>query len=242
MDLSKLPRLSKTETPTGDPNPPATPGVEPTPAIPASPYATPQTFASWCVRCGAPMAPGANFCNSCGTRAAGGAGAGSGLGIEAWISIGLGLFLLFIAPMGVKYWSAKLTGRTFAPYDHPENPGEKADFTRWQDMQTGAITDIKYTETSGFWSDNAITLFAIVLILDGIVAAFVRKKPLVLLTFLLTILATVGNLAYLIATFNQGFAILSFLAVLIGGMMIFLQWQLLQSLRASEYAQRRAVA
>jgi hypothetical protein len=161
------------------------------------------------------------------------------MGIEGWISIGVGLFLMFMAPMGFQYWSAKLTGRTFAPYDHPENVGEKVDFTRWKDLNTGAMTDIHYHQTPAFWSDSAVALFALVLILDGVVIAFLRKRAIVAVTFALTLASTLFNLGWVVYSMSKkaedgyGFPPISFLAVLFGGFMCFHQWQLLQWLKAT---------
>ena len=61
MDLSKLPRLSKTDAP-----PPAD---EPAAEAPMRAFETVQTTsapaAGYC-HCGAPLRPGARFCDSCG--------------------------------------------------------------------------------------------------------------------------------------------------------------------------------
>jgi hypothetical protein len=253
MDLSKLPRMSKTDTPHNDPGPaesPPPPGGAGFPVIPAAPQRDPDapvpfvTASAWCPNCGAPLAPASKFCNSCGARLTfGGAGGDSraasdvppGAGIEGWISIGVGIFLMFMAPMGIGYWSAKLTGHEFKPYDHPVNVGEKAAFTRWIDQNTGTVTDIYYRDTTAFWSDSAVTAFAIVLILDGIVVAFVRKKAVVAIAFVLTLAATLLNLGWVANSMLKGYGFppISFLAVLFGGYMCFHQWTMLQWMRAT---------
>ncbi len=235
MDISKLPRLSKTETATGADDG-AAPAAIGDPAVAAPPplaTAAPVRAGAWCPNCGAPLLPASRFCNACGARLAAEAPVPAGMGFETIISIAMGLFLLFMAPMGFQYWSAALTGRTFAPYDHPENVGEKVDFTRWIDTGTGAVTDVRYRDTLGFWSDTAITAFALILILDGLVIAFVRRRSVFALTFGLTLLATLLNLGYLAHSFTAGagFAQVSFLAVLFGGFMCYQQWNLLQTLK-----------
>src|SRR5205809_967388 len=69
MDLSKLPRLSKTDAP--PPSPDAS-DVAADPDGPAPPPAA--ATATFCNRCGAPLRPGARFCDSC--------GAGTGIGSD----------------------------------------------------------------------------------------------------------------------------------------------------------------
>jgi hypothetical protein len=257
MDLSKLPRMSKTDTPHNDPGPedPAPKGADGFPVGPAAPQKDPAapvpfvTASAWCPNCGAPLAPASKFCNSCGARLSFGATGGGegaagdvppGAGIEGWISIGVGLFLFFMAPMGIQYWSATLTGREFKPYDPPPGITEKVAFQRFQDMNTGAITDVYYRDTTAFWSDSAVTAFALVLILEGIVLAFVRRKAMVAITFALTLAATLFNLAWVATSMAKGYGFppISFLAVLFGGYMCFHQWSMLQWMRATSTPRR----
>src|SRR4051812_46139777 len=177
MDISKLPRMSKTDTPNNDPGPPDAPlppggaGFPVGPAAPQRDEDAPVPFvqaSAWCPNCGAPLAPASKFCNSCGARLTFGGAGGSekaagdvppGSGIEGWVSIGLGIFLMFMAPMGLGYWSAKLTGHEYKPYDPPPGINEKVAFQRFEDMNTGAISDVYYRDTTAFWSDSAVTAF-----------------------------------------------------------------------------------
>jgi hypothetical protein len=238
MDLSKLPKLSQTPPPPDNaagPDPSMSPADAP--ALPVQ-----QKVELYC-RCGAPITPGTNFCSHCGANyyeAVGGGGAarsardtaqgaGSGMWIEAFFSIAVGLFLIMMAPTGIKYLSATITGRPFTPYLHPSEPNVYVDFVRFQDTTTGVTTDYKYRDLfNEYWSDMAITAFALALILEGIVLAVVRKRWAVLITALIIVGATVFNLWYVAASFTRvspitrqpyGFPPLSALAVIFGVVM-----------------------
>lgn len=235
MDLSKLPRLSNTEAAQsepqpGQPAPPAAAGGGPaSPLPPADPPPFVQASA-WCPNCGAPLMTGSRFCNSCGVQlgAARIRGTGeSGAALEALISIGLGLFLLFMAPRFVQWASSRLFGTHFDEFGFKEEQ---------VNAETGLAEEVTrtvpYHTVPEFWMDLGPAAFALVLILDGIVLALLRRKIPILITFVLTLVATGYNLVYVFATFaSQGFAPFSFLAVLFGGMMLFYQWQVFQSLR-----------
>jgi hypothetical protein len=205
------------------------------------------TASAWCPNCGAPLAPASKFCNSCGARIAFGGTGGSdsaagdaptGAGVEAWISIGVGLFLIFMQPRFFQWASSRMFGTSFAEFGTNETV---------EDPATGVLTEVfravPYTTVPEFWMDLGPALFAVVLILDGIVLAFVRKRAVVALAFGLTVLATVYNLGYVVVSMSksQGFAPLSFLAVLFGGFMCYYQWQMLQWMGATRKP-RTAVA
>ncbi len=222
MDLSKLPKLSQT--------PPSANNTQ-TPADASG--AAPAKVELFC-RCGAPITPGTNFCSHCGANyyeAVGGRGGrgrvdyeGPGpLWIEAFLAIAVGLFLLLIAPGGIKYYSAALSGGTYTPFQDPDSsdPGKRVDFIRYQDLQTGATIDKKYRDMPNyFWSDTAVTAFALVLILEGIVLTLFRRRWIILITALLTVAVTLGNLIYVCGTFSTyGIAPISMVAVIIGVLM-----------------------
>jgi hypothetical protein len=222
MDLSKLPKLSQT--------PPSANNAQ---APPDATGAAPAKVELFC-RCGAPITPGTNFCSHCGANyyeAVGGRGGrardnyeGPGpLWIEAFLAIAVGLFLLMIAPGGIKYYSAVLSGRTYTPFQDPDSPdpNKRVDFVRFQDLQTGATIDKKYRDMPNyFWSDTVVMAFALVLILEGVVLALVRRRPIILITAVLTVAVTLANLLYVCGTFSTyGIAPISTVAVIIGVLM-----------------------
>jgi hypothetical protein len=238
MDLSKLPKFSQT------PPPPSADAPDPTPATAASGSAP--AVELFC-RCGAPIKAGTNFCSNCGAsydQATGGPGRGAprapepsgGMWIEAFFSIAIGLFLLFIAPNGIKYMSAKISGNPFTPYLHPTETGVHVDFERFQNPQTGAITDFKYVDRfEHYWSDMSVTLFALALILEGIVLAVVKNRWVVLTCALLIVGATILNLWYVAASFTRtnpitgttyGLPAISALAVIFGVVMASYQFKM----------------
>lgn len=133
---------------------------------------------------------------------------------EIWISIFVGLILLVMYPTMMKYISSRLFGTTFDPIlltDGSTVPYPK--FYPW------------------FWSDLSITAFAFVLLFEGIALAMMRKRWLVMLAFGLTVVATLLNLGYVIATVTTyGPPTVSLLAVAFGGYIAIYQWRLLRSL------------
>src|SRR5437764_4750108 len=92
MDLSKLPRLSKSNTP-----PPAqTPAQEAQAPKGESPRTAPCPF------CGHPLRIGARFCDSCGAQLVRKPGRGSAIP-EAFIGIAIAVILLIIYPHFIEY-------------------------------------------------------------------------------------------------------------------------------------------
>jgi len=247
MDLSKLPKLSQT------PAPPDNAAGAPTPD-PAAPAV--HKVELFC-RCGAPITPGTNFCANCGasyatavdgrrdaTRDAAdrrGGGGGGPMWMEAFLSIAIGVVLLLIAPGGTKYLSAKLAGRPYLPYLHPTDPGVYVDYLRYQDMNTGAITDYKYRDLfDQYWSDMVVTAFAFTLILEGLVIAFVRNRWVNLAFGILIVGVTLLNLWYVFASYSRvspitklsyGIPMLSVLAVIFGVIMSGYQFWTFKELR-----------
>lgn len=205
MDVSKLPKLSQT------PAPPISDAAPPPPAMAAATSLQPE----WCRKCHAPNAHNSRFCASCGAGLGGSTGAAPvEIGAEAWISIAVGAILLLLQPRLLRFVSHKLFGTFFAPY------------------QLSDGTEVPYTGQTDFWSDLAITSFALVLVAEGFVVIFARRPTVVLGAFLLTVATTVGNLLYLVLTYSShGLATYSALAVAFGVYVALYQWRLYQSLR-----------
>ncbi len=164
--------------------------------------------------------------------------------IEAFFSIAVGLFLMMVASDGIKYLSATISGKPYTPYLHPSEPGQYVDYLRFQDTATGAITDYRYRDMfDKYWSDMAVTSFALALILEGIVLAVVRNRWAVLVSALLIGSVTILNLWYVIASFTRispitrqpyGFPPLSALAFIFGVVMFGYQWMMFRELSASK--------
>ena len=171
MDLSKLPRLSKA------PQPPA---ETPAPATFEAPVESAK--GSVCPFCRSPLRDGAKFCDSCGeplvrirpsSRLA-------GVGPEAWISIVLAAILLMVYPNFLRYLS------------HPHDTSTMDAF----DGATGAT--IPYTHSAFIWTDSAITLFCLAMLIDAAVMLFAPKRSLLLLAAALSALSAAYN-GYVIA-------------------------------------------
>lgn len=190
MDVSKLPRLSKTETPAASTDPPA-----PTPA-PAD-YGQQGPFRR----------------------------VYSGRGPEAWISVGIGLILLFAFPRFTQWW-VHTVFHTKAPLP----------FT----VTDANGDEIAYRQSMFFFSDLAIASFAYALIVEGIALLLAgRNRPAaVWFALVVTIAAVALNAWYLVSSFGEGLALVSAFAVVLGGYMIWFQWTLARDLMAA----RRAVS
>src|SRR5687768_7826731 len=90
VDISKLPRMSKTTTPPNEAGPDVPPPADAAfPVVPTSDAAQ----STWCIRCNAPNPAGTRFCGSCGAELTPGARAfpgrvdvQPGVGAEVWVS------------------------------------------------------------------------------------------------------------------------------------------------------------
>jgi hypothetical protein len=131
-------------------------------------------------------------------------------GAEAWISIGIAAILLFLTPGLLIFLSGG-------------NPGTVTDF----DGQP-----MRYVDSIFFQRDLAVTLFAIALILEGLILAFIRNAPAVMAVMIFTAIATVVNLVYVLSTFRAyGIHLVCAFAVVFGVYMVINEWKLYQQLR-----------
>jgi hypothetical protein len=229
MDLSKLPRLSKTESGTGAPSV-ATDSPHATDA-PAQPAPT----ATFCLRCAAPLRPGAKFCDSCGspagvdyTKPALRVDPDLGVGIEVWISAIIGLVLMLVGRSFASYLAATLTGQPF----HTN--------VLWN-MGPKEGQEVGYWELTGYTalSDSAIFLFGLTMVLESVVLAimntgFKAKTQLVAVALFFTALVTLYNALAALMLLSVGIPpYSSLLAVAFGGYIALFEWRLLQQLRAA---------
>jgi hypothetical protein len=192
MDISKLPRLSKTEGQA--PNPESS--ASSPPEIPVAQRAVP------------PYEPVAR-------------------GAEAWISIGIGLIFVFAFPRFTQ-WGVHQVFHTKPPTFLPITDSSGA--------------EIPYPQSVFFLSDLAVALFAYALVVDGIALLLWRKTAALTVAMLITAAAVALNAYYLIRSFadGSGFPIVSAIAVVFGGYMLWYQWRVLIDLRQHR-ASRTAV-
>lgn len=133
---------------------------------------------------------------------------------EAWVSIAMGVLLLLFFGRLIQYLLSPGTFDQKWTFSDP----------------TGA--PLAYTKTVFFWSDVALTAFAFVLIIDGVVLLFPRRRMLLILAFGLTVLTTLANVAYILATVQTyGPPLISSLAVIFGIYIALQQWRRIQSMQ-----------
>ncbi|HYE17798.1 MAG TPA: zinc ribbon domain-containing protein [Tepidisphaeraceae bacterium] len=208
MDLSKLPRFSQTPPPPNDRAPESTPTNES------------KKGADVFCRCGAPLPAGTRFCSHCGASYREATGdrpsrePEGGFWVEAFLCIGVGIFLLLMSPGGLGYWKATLAGQPYLPYAHPTEQGKAVDYIEMKNLQTGQITRPTYKElVNGFWSDTAVTAFALTLILEGLIIALVRNRWVIGFSALLIAGVAILNLWVVI----KGYTTVNPTASIIGG-------------------------
>jgi hypothetical protein len=134
-------------------------------------------------------------------------------GPEAFVSIAIGVLLLLMAPGLIKFL---ING----------DPGGISD---------EAGQPMRYVDSVFFQGDLALTAFALVLIVEGLVIAFVRRPALVLAALALTVLATILNLLFVVNMQRAGYGlqILSALAVIFGIYIALFEWRVYRQMRAS---------
>jgi hypothetical protein len=135
---------------------------------------------------------------------------------DVWISLAVGVVLLLMQPRFLLWVSSRVFGTHFNEFLKPD----------------GAV--VPYPQVPEFWGDLGPTLFAFVLILEGITLAFSRNRAVLALAFGLTVLATGYNAIYLVMTYSTyGLALLSALAVVFGVYIARYQWTLLKAYAAA---------
>ena len=216
MDVSKLPKLSQTPAPpAADPDPASASPQEAAPPQPAMAAAT-SYRPEWCRKCHAPNAPNSRFCASCGSGLGGPSGAAPvEVGAEAWLSIAIGVILLFMARNLISYLM------------------DPAGFAERNPITDEHGQPLAYTRSVFFWGDLALAGFALVLLFEGVVIAFGRRPRLVLFAFLLTIAATAINVGYFAMMMQKGYGpqLIAAFAAAFGVYIALYQWRLWRSLR-----------
>ena len=140
------------------------------------------------------------------------------VGLEAWLSIAVGAFLLLMYPRFLQWLSHRVLGTSFNPF------------------LDSAGNIVPYSQVPAFWADLGPVLFGVVLILEGLVMAFIRRPALVMIVLTLTALATFYNLVYLVMSYGRyGLAPISFLAVAFGFYICMYQWKYLRMRRSADH-------
>ena len=99
------------------------------------------------------------------------------------------------------------------------------------DMQTGA--SIPYATSALIWPDLGVTLFAVVLIIEGLLMLFARSKFLAIVCLALSAGAATFNIWVIARSYSViGFQIVCSLAVAFCVYISLYQWKVLESLRA----------
>jgi hypothetical protein len=167
MDLSKLPRLSKTSPNAAAPEQPTAPSPHVAPTA-VQPETVPCRF------CGSPVRVGARFCDTCGAQLAS-TPQDYPLGIaEAWIGIVIAAILVYLYPNFFRFLAHPHDTSAFDPNDANNNV-------------------LPYIKSAFIWSDLGISLFCVVLLLDAAVMLFARKKSLIRTALVLSIATALFN-------------------------------------------------
>ena len=133
---------------------------------------------------------------------------------EAWISMAIGLLLLFIFPNTIHY--------VLSP----------ANFNQNNPVTDGQGNTLSYVQSGFFWTDLGVTVFAAALILEGIALAALRKPALLWIAFAVTVAAGLFNVGVIIhVQALTGFPIICGAGVAVLGYMAFTQWRLIAALR-----------
>jgi|GEM_PF-3081393 len=181
MDFSKLPKLSRTDR---DPGNPATPDTNaPVPNTPVPNAPVPDSVSAptgFCDACGSPINAGARFCPGCGKSLSLQGSGGSGVSPEAWLSIAVGIIML-------------LMFQNFPRY--ALNPS-----TRAFDATTPSGQVIPYAKSAFFLPDLGVSVFAMILIVTGLLMIFTRARWATQTALIVTALAAALNLWALISS------------------------------------------
>jgi hypothetical protein len=197
MDVSKLPRLSKSDPPPDNGTPPG--------EVPPAQQAERLDYAR-------PLAPDVGFAGT------------------IWISLIVGLLLLYMGQNFAKWGIATLRGGTYRT-NVEWTAGQKAG------------QPVAYWELQGFTalSDAAVFLFGLAMVLEAVALLYVHsrlrgKAGVLTVALVIAVLATVFNLYVAARLFAFGLPLLPILAVAFGGYIVMYQWKLLQLLRTGQSA------
>ena len=163
--------------------------------------------------------------------------------IEAWVSIGIGVIVLFMFPTMASYLSSKVFHTHFGPYaayDSADNPiVDKNGNQQTSEVVTyfdsaGNLKQVVYRQTKpnvapNFYNDLVISLFALAMLIEGAALILSRHPAVIAAAIAVTLAAVLANLVFFLTTYTTyGLPIMSALAVVVGGYMAFSQFALLK--------------
>jgi hypothetical protein len=132
---------------------------------------------------------------------------------EAWISIAIGVLLLLVFPSTIKYIHSP------------------ADFEQNYPVYDAQNNQIPYAKSAFFWSDLGITVFALALIVEGIILGIARKVGPLYFAFWVTVMAAVFNVGVIVHVYPiVGFHIICGVGVAVLVYMAMTQWRLIRIL------------
>lgn len=147
-----------------------------------------------------------------------------GLGVgEVWLSLFVGLVLMFIGQEFARWLIATIMGRTYdtgVEWITPDKSGQMVPY--WQLQGHAAL------------SDSAIFLFGFAMIAEGVLLGFTRLMParwraLVMTSLVIAVVVTLYNAVVLLVMLSDGYTPLApLLAVGFGGWMVMTQASLLR--------------
>lgn len=129
---------------------------------------------------------------------------------DVFLSVAIGVIILLMAPRFLQFLSSMMFHTAFT-WTFTDGNGQPLD----------------YSKTVFFWGDLALTLFALVLVVDGLLLLS-RSRLAIVMAFSLTCLSTLLNIGFVVAMFGSyGFQVFSGLAGAIGIYLMITQWNLL---------------
>lgn len=140
-----------------------------------------------------------------------------------WIGLIVGFLLILLYPRFWQYLSHRLLGTNFAPYLMPDG------------------SEVSYLSTLDFKSDLVIALFALALVVEGIVLVAIRRRWAIGAALGLAGVATLANVVFVVWMFGQGagLQLMSLLAVIFGVWMCFSLFALLKRPAGERYVMVR---
>jgi hypothetical protein len=135
------------------------------------------------------------------------------MGAEVWLSFVIGIILLLMNTRFISWVLSKMGVGQFT----------------WT-FNDAALNPMDYTQTVFFWNDLGIVLFALCMIVEGLILSFLRRRVFVQIAFGLTILAVVLNVLTLAKAMPvMGFQLMPAIAIAFGIYMAMFEWALLKA-------------